>query len=94
MNPEATKTGFIHRMVGGSWKRSLQIVGQFLNLGRLVESLVFKLFSMNANAPTLFVNVHTDVNVLTREIKFATFIHGKPPLGMFLLWQTKYTMQG
>jgi hypothetical protein len=49
---------------------------------------------MNADAPALFVNVHTDVNMLTGEIKFVTFIHGKPPLGMFLLTQTKYTMQG
>jgi hypothetical protein len=49
---------------------------------------------MNAHAPALFVNIHTNVNVLTREIKFGTFSHGKPPLGMFLLGITKYTMQG
>jgi hypothetical protein len=55
---------------------------------------MLKVLGMNAHAPALFVNVHADVNVLTREIKFATFIHGKPPLGMFLLFQTKYTTQG
>jgi hypothetical protein len=55
---------------------------------------MFKMLGINADAPALFVDIHTDVNVLTREIKFVTFIHGKPPLGMFLFGITKYTMQG
>jgi hypothetical protein len=40
------------------------------------------------------MDIHANVNVLTREIKFVTFIHGKPPLGIFLFGKTKYTMQG
>jgi hypothetical protein len=55
---------------------------------------MLKVLGMNAHAPALFVNVHANVNVLTREIKFVTVIHGKPPLGMFLFGKTKYTMQG
>ncbi len=39
---------------------------------------------------TLFRSViHANVNVLTREIQFVTFSHGKPPLGMFLFGTNK-----
>jgi len=32
---------------------------------------------MNAHAPALFVDIQTDEDRLTREIKFVTVIHGK-----------------
>jgi len=38
------------------------------------------------------MDVHAHVNVLTAEIKFVTFIHGKSPLGLFMFWRTKYTI--
>jgi hypothetical protein len=50
------------------------------------------MFGMNTDTPALFVNIHTYVNGLTCEINFATFIHGKPPFGLFLFGETKYTM--
>jgi len=54
---------------------------------------MLKLFGMDAHAPAVLMDVHAHVNVLTAEIKFATLIHGKPPLGLFLLWQTEFTIQ-
>jgi hypothetical protein len=35
----------------------------------------------NTYTPALFVHIQTDVNRLTRKIKFATINHGKPPFG-------------
>jgi len=30
------------------------------------------------------MNVHADVKMLTREIKFANVVHGKSPFGLFV----------
>jgi len=45
---------------------------------------MFNMLSMNADTPIPFVDIHADVNWLTREVNSVTFIHGKPPLGVFL----------
>ena len=36
-------------------------------------------------APTLLVDIHTRVNVLTSKIKFVILFHGKPPLAIYVL---------
>ncbi len=40
---------------------------------------------------TLLMDIETDVNRLTRKIKFVTLIHGKPPFGDFLFRNKNYS---
>jgi hypothetical protein len=45
----------------------------------LAKAFVLTMFRKNADTPALFMHIQPDVNRLTREIKFATLIHGKSP---------------
>ena len=38
---------------------------------------MFKLIGKNTNAPTLLMDIHAYINLLTLKIKFANLIHGK-----------------
>jgi len=49
------------------------------------------MFKQNAHAPALFMNIQTDVNRLTRKIKFVTLNHGKPPFGESFVRQQNYS---
>jgi len=79
MNPEPTIARFIDRMVLSAWKVTLQVVDQCFRFRRLAKAFVLTVLSKNAHAPAFFVHIQPDVNRLTREIKFGTLIHGKPP---------------
>jgi hypothetical protein len=45
---------------------------------------------MNTHAPTLPMHIQTDVDRLTRKIKFVTVNHGKSPFGSFFSHQKNY----
>ena len=79
MNPEPTIARFIDRMVLSARKVMLQVVHQGFRFRRLAKAFVLTVFRKNANAPAFFVHIQPDVNRLTREVKFATLIHGKSP---------------
>jgi hypothetical protein len=77
MNPEPTIARFIDRMVLSAWKVMVQVVHQCFRFRGLAKAFVFTLFRKNADTPAFFVHIQPDVNRLTREIKFATLIHGQ-----------------
>jgi hypothetical protein len=79
MNPEPTTTCFIDRTVLSAWKVMLQVLAQCFRFRRLAKRFVLTVLSKDTHTPTLFVHIQSDVNRLTREIKFATLIHGKSP---------------
>jgi hypothetical protein len=58
---------------------------QLVHLGRLRKGFMLALLGMNTHAPTLLMNIQTNVERLTRKIKFAKVIHGKPPFGNFFI---------
>jgi hypothetical protein len=86
VDPKTTKPRLINGVVDGAREVMAQVVKQGGHRRRLVEILVFTMTSINAYPPGLLVDIQTDVNRLTCEIKFATLrnVHGKPPFGMFL----------
>jgi len=85
MDPETTVTRLIHRMIGSSRKVASQVIGKLVHLGRLTEGFMLTILRMNTHAPTLFVDIQSDVNMLTSKINSVTLIHGKPPFGKILL---------
>jgi hypothetical protein len=89
MNPEPTIPCFIDRPVLSAWKVMSQILAQDFGFRRLAKRFVLPVLSKDTHAPTLFVHIQPDVNGLTREIKFATLIHGKSPFFGWILWVNK-----
>jgi hypothetical protein len=83
MDPKTTVTSLIHRMIGSSRKVAPQVRGKLVHFGRLGEGFMLAMLRKNAHAPTLFVDIQSDVNMLTRKINSVTVIHGKPPFGEF-----------
>jgi hypothetical protein len=81
MDPETTVTGLINRMIESAWKVASQVIDQLVHFGRLGKCLMLAMLRKNAHAPALFMYIQTDVNRLTRKIKFVTVTHGKPPFG-------------
>jgi hypothetical protein len=61
-------------------------MGKLVHFRGLVKRLILAILRKDTYTPTLFVDIQTDVNRLTRKIKSATLnsIHGKPPFGEFL----------
>jgi hypothetical protein len=92
MDPEAAVARFIHRMIESSRKVASQVKDKLVHLGRLRKGFMLTMLRKNTHTPTLFVDIQSDVNMLTREIKFATLIqvHGKPPFGKFLRGTKNY----
>jgi hypothetical protein len=85
MNPETTVTSLISRMIGSSWKVAFQVIGKLLHFGRLGKCFMLTMLRKNAHAPALFVDIQSDVNMLTRKINSVTVNHGKPPFAKILL---------
>ena len=67
----------------------LQVLAQCFRFRRLAKCLILTALGKNTHTPTLFVHIQPDVNGLTREIKFATLIHGKSPFFGWILWVNK-----
>jgi hypothetical protein len=86
VDPETAITRLIDRMIGSSRKVASQVRDKLVHFGRLGKGFMLAMLRKNAHAPTLFVDIQSDVNMLTTEIKSATLIqvHGKPPFGKFL----------
>jgi len=79
MNPKPTIARFVDRKVLATRKVMLEVLHQCFRFRRLAKAFILTLFSKNADTPAFFVHIQPDVNRLTREIKFATLIHGKSP---------------
>jgi len=79
MNPEPTTTCFIDRTALSAWKVTLQVLVQCFRFRRLAKRFLLTVLSKDTHTPTLLVHIESDVNRLTREIKFARLIHGKSP---------------
>jgi hypothetical protein len=92
VDPEATVTRLIHRMIGSSRKVASQVRDKLVHLGRLGKGFMLTMLRKNTHAPALFVDIQSYVNRLTGEIKFVTLIqvHGKPPFGKFLRGTKNY----
>jgi hypothetical protein len=92
MDPEATITSLINRMIQSSRKSASQVIDQLVHFRRLSKRLMLKLLRKNTHAPALFVDIQTDINRLTRKINSATLniTHGKPPFGEFLRGTKNY----
>jgi hypothetical protein len=86
VDPKTTTPCFINRMIEGTRKMMSQVVRQGCRLRRLAEAFVFPMARVDAHLPGLLVDIQTDVNRLTRKIKFVTIkvIHGKSPFGWIL----------
>ena len=91
MNPETAKTSLVDRIILSTRKVTSKIIGQLVHFGRLGKCFMLAMLSKNAHAPALLVDIQTDVNRLTRKIKFVTLIHGKPPFGVFLFRNQNYS---
>jgi hypothetical protein len=91
MDPEAAKTSLIDRMILSTRKVTSKIINQLVHFGRLGKCFMLALLRKNAHAPALLMDIETDVNRLTRKIKFVTLIHGKPPFGDFLFRNKNYS---
>jgi len=50
-------------------------------------------FGHNADALTLLVNIHADINVFTGEIQFAKVNYGKSPFGSNFVGLTKLCLK-
>jgi hypothetical protein len=81
MDPKTTIPRFVHRIIECTRKVIPQIADQCLHLRRLAKRFVLAMSGKDAHTPALFVHIQTDINRLTRKIKFATINHGKPPFG-------------
>jgi hypothetical protein len=79
VDPKPTIPRFVDRMALSTRKVMLEVLNQYLRFRRLAKGLVLTLLTKNTDAPAFFVHIQSDVNRLTREIKFATLIHGKSP---------------
>jgi hypothetical protein len=86
VDPKATIARFIYRAIVTPRKVMSQVVKQLIHFRGLVKRLILAIVRKDTHTPTLFVDIQTDVNRLTRKIKSATLniIHGKPPFGEFL----------
>jgi hypothetical protein len=56
---------------------TFEIAYQHPDLRRLRKGLMLELIGIDADAPVSPVDIHTHINLLTREIEFANVIHGK-----------------
>ena len=66
-----------------------QVVDQRFHLRRLAKAFVLTMFRKNAYTPALFVHIQTDVNRLTRKIKFVTSYSWQVSFLGEILWATK-----
>jgi hypothetical protein len=81
MNPESGVARLIDGLINCAWEGAFKIIYEHTHLRRLREGLMFKLIGKDTDAPTLLMDIHADINLLTREIKFVNVIHGKSPFG-------------
>jgi hypothetical protein len=81
MCPEAGETCFIDSTICRAREIAFQVTNKHADIRRLGKGLMFKLIGQDADTPTFFMNVHADIKMLTREIKFANVVHGKSPFG-------------
>jgi hypothetical protein len=77
-------------MIEGTRKMMSHVVGQGCRLRRLAEAFVFPMPRVDAHLPGFLVDIQTDVNRLTRKIKFVTLNHGKSPFSVIFLQQQNY----
>lgn len=64
-----------------------------LHISRLYESFMLQVLHKNANAPSLFVHINTDVNYLTCEIDVGSVLHGKSTFGTIFFQRKNYTLK-
>jgi len=72
MNPIATESGFISRVVNPVGEIPRKIMVQMFWPGILREGLEWKLFSQNSNFPTFQVYINANVDVPAIKINFVT----------------------
>jgi hypothetical protein len=89
VDPETGIASLVSGVIGRPGKVPLHVIAQNRRIRWLGERFMCAMFGHDADAPVLLMNIHTRINVLTGEIRFAKVTHGKSPFGNNFVGLTK-----
>ncbi len=93
MDPESAIFSLIIGMIGCTGEIAIQVVCKDHGIRWLGKRLMSKLTGQDANTPALFMNILSDIKMLTAEIKFADVVHRASLLSVYFLSRgRKYTL--